>query len=378
MLLQKHIEVRLLDLAAQLDPIRDEIMAAIARVVNSQKFILGEEVQHVEERLAEYCGTRYGIGCASGSDALLLALKALGIGPGDEVATVPFSFFATAGAIALAGATPVFVDVEPETFNIDVNQLEDVIAKHPKVKAILPVHLFGACADMDAINQIAASRNLPVIEDAAQSIGAEYRGRRAGNLGTIGCFSFYPTKNLGAFGDGGLCTTSDKALAERLQALRVHGRTGTYYHQWVGVASRLDAIQAAILGVKLNYLDGWSDGRARNAALYRELLAGRDVPVIPPPQAAYQTRHIYHQFVIRCLRDRDGLQKHLKANGVGCEIYYPLSLHQQPCFAGLGYAAGAFPVSEELARTVLALPIHSGLGPDQIEHVAGLIRSFYA
>jgi dTDP-4-amino-4,6-dideoxygalactose transaminase len=378
MLLQKTIEVPLLDLAAQLNPIRDEIMAAIARVVDSQKFILGEEVQQVEERLAEYCGTRYGIGCASGSDALLLALKALGIGPGDEVATVPFSFFATAGAIALAGATPVFVDVEPETFNIDVNKLENVIAKHPKVKAILPVHLFGGCADMDALNQIAASRNLPVIEDAAQSIGAEYRGRRAGSLGTIGCFSFYPTKNLGAFGDGGLCTTSDKALAERLRALRVHGRTGTYYHQWVGVASRLDAIQAAILGVKLNYLDGWSDGRARNAALYQELMAGRDVPVILPRQAAYQTRHIYHQFVVRCLRDRDGLEKHLKANGVGCEIYYPLSLHQQPCFAGLGHAAGAFPVSEDLARTVLALPIHSGLGPEQIEFVAGLIRSFYA
>ncbi len=244
-------------------------------------------------------------------------------------------------------------------------------------KAILPVHLFGGCADMDALHRIAASRELPIIEDAAQSIGAEYKGRRAGSLGSIGCFSFYPTKNLGAFGDGGLCTTSDQHLADRMRALRVHGRTGTYYHEWVGIASRLDAIQAAVLEVKLRYLDRWSDDRARNAELYRRLFEERGVPVIAPRAVDYQTRHIYHQFVIRCPRDRDGLQKHLKAHGVGCEIYYPLSLHQQPCFGELGYAAGDFPVSEELARTSLALPIHSDLTPQQIEYGVRMIEAFW-
>jgi len=371
------LEVPLLDLGAQTRPLHDEVMAAIARVVGSQKFILGEEVRQFEERIAAYCNVPHAVGCASGSDALLLALKALDIGPGDEVLTVPFTFFATAGAISLAGARPVFVDVEPETFNMDMNRVEQAIEQHPKLKAILPVHLFGGCADMDTLHQIAERRNLAVIEDAAQSIGAEYKGNRAGGLGTIGCFSFYPTKNLGAFGDGGLCTTSDAALAEKLRALRVHGRTNTYYHQWVGVASRLDAIQAAILGVKLGYLDGWSAGRARNADLYRKLIAEQNVPVIPPRPAAYQTRHIYNQFVIRCPRDRDGLQAYLKSHGVGCEIYYPLSLHQQPCFADLGYPAGAFPVSEQLAQSTLALPIYSELAPEQIEQVVSLIGAFY-
>ena len=370
-----NMEVPLLDLGAQLGPIRDEILSAIARVVDSQKFILGDEVRRLEERLAAYCGTRHAVGCASGSDALLLALKAVGVGPGDEVLTVPFTFFATAGAITLAGARPVFVDVEADTFNIDVAQVADAITKHPKIKAIIPVHLFGGCADMDPLNQIAAAHNLAVIEDAAQSIGAEYKGKRAGSLGTIGCFSFYPTKNLGAFGDGGLCTTNDDQLAERLRALRVHGRTGSYYHEWVGLATRLDAIQAAVLAVKLPHLDAWSDARTRNAELYRKLLA--ESTVVLPRAAAYQTRHIFHQFVIRCPRDRDGLQKHLRAHGVGCEIYYPLSLHEQPCFADLGYEAGAFPVSEELARTVLALPIHSDLTPEQIEYVAVTIEKFF-
>lgn len=372
-----EMQVPLLDLASQLAPIREEIMAAIARVVDSQQFILGHEVEVLEKRLAAYCGAGYAVGCASGSDALLLALKAIGAGPGDEVLTVPYTFFATAGAISLSGARPVFVDVEPDTFNIAVSQVEQVLEKHPRVKAILPVHLFGGCADMDALTQMAAARNIAVIEDAAQSIGAEYKGRRAGGLGTIGCFSFFPTKNLGAFGDGGLCTTSDEALAGRLRALRMHGRTQTYYHEWVGVASRLDAIQAAILAVKLDYLDSWSDARARNAGLYRTLLGEREVPVIPPRPAAYQTRHIYHQFVLRCRRDRDGLQKHLAAHGVGSAVYYPLSLHQQPCFAGLGYAAGDFPVSEELARSTLAIPIYPELTPEQMEYVAGLIHRFY-
>jgi dTDP-4-amino-4,6-dideoxygalactose transaminase len=374
------MNVPLIDLSTQVAGLREEIMTALARVVDSQKFILGEEVRSLEERLADYCGARYAIGCGSGSDALLLALMALEIGREDtgrcdEVLTVPFTFFATAGSIERAGARPVFCDVEPSTFNIDIDKARAALDQHPRIKAILPVHLFGGCADMDALNELANSRGIPVIEDAAQAIGAEYKGRRAGGLGTIGCFSFYPTKNLGAFGDGGLCTTDNEALANRLRALRVHGRTGMYYHEWTGVASRLDAMQAAILAVKLAHLDGWSDARVRNACLYRDLLA--DVPALTLPQpAAYQNRHIFNQFVIRCA-DRDRLQQHMKAQGVGTEIYYPLSLHQQPCFAHLGYREADFPVSEELARTALALPIHSDLRREQIEYVADQIRKFY-
>jgi dTDP-4-amino-4,6-dideoxygalactose transaminase len=373
------MDVPFLDLGAQLGPIRDEIVAAIMRVVDSQQFVLGEEVRQLEDQLAAYCGVRHAVACSSGSDALLLALKALGIGPGDEVLTVPFTFFATAGAITLAGARPVFVDVEADTFNMDASLVAAVMEQHPKIKAILPVHLFGGCCDMDPINAIAKANGLPVIEDAAQAIGAEYKRRRAGGLGTIGCFSFYPTKNLGAFGDAGLCTTNDDGLAARLRALRVHGRTGTYYHEFVGMASRMDAIQAAVLAVKLKYLDSWSDRRGRNAAFYCGFLTPLlpKVPVIAPGFRAYRTRYIFHQYVIRCLRDRDGLQKYLKANSVGTEVYYPLSLHQQPCFAGLGYRAGDFPVSEELARTVLALPVHSDLRPEQIEHAVDLIKKFY-
>ncbi len=371
------MQVPLLDLRAQTGPIRDEVLAALTRIVDSQQFILGEEVRRVEERLAEYCGAKFAIGCASGSDALLLALKAAGVGPGDEVLTVPFTFFATAGAVTLSGARPVFVDVEPETFNIDVSKVEAALAAHPKVKAMIPVHLFGGCADMDPLNEIANRRGIAVIEDAAQCIGSEYKGRRAGSLGTMGCFSFYPTKNLGAFGDGGLVTTNDEALAAKLRALRVHGRTGTYFHEWVGLASRLDAMQAAILGVKLNYLDGWSERRACNAALYRKLFDTRKVPVIAPKPGAHQTRHIFHQFVIRAER-RDDLQKFLKSQGIGCEVYYPLSLHEQPCFADLGYSRGDFPVSEMLASTVLALPVHGDLNDAQIEYVVEKIAEFYS
>lgn len=373
---QELTEVRFLDLAAQTAPLRDEILAAFARIVDSAQFVLGEQVRRVEEQLAEYCGTRFAIGCSSGSDALLLALKACGVGPGDQVLTVPFTFFATAGSITLAGATPVFVDVEPDTFNIDVSQVEKGLERNPGIKAIVPVHLYGGCADMDPLNSLASARGIPVIEDAAQSIGSEYKGRRAGSLGAVGCFSFYPTKNLGAFGDAGLCTTNDEALAAKLRALRVHGRTGTYYHEFVGMASRMDAIQAAILEVKLKHLDAWSDARARHAALYTKLLA--DAPVILPRPARYQTRHIFHQFVIRAGRDRDRLQQFLKSRGIGSEIYYPLALHQQPCFSELGYSAGDFPVSEELARTVLALPIHSDLTTEQIEYVAAQTQAYFA
>ena len=367
------MDVPFLDLAGQLRPMREEILAAITAVVDSQQFVLGDQVRCLEERLAKYSGARHAIACSSGSDALLLALKALGIGPGDEVLTVPFTFFATAGAVTLAGARPVFVDVEPETFNMDARLVAAAMERHPKIKAILPVHLYGGCCDMDAI--LEAARGVPLIEDAAQAIGAEYKRRRAGSLGAIGCFSFYPTKNLGAFGDAGLCATNDDELAAKLRALRVHGRTGTYYHEFVGMASRMDAIQAAVLAVKFRHLDEWNDARARNAGLYCRLLTS--VPVIAPKVADYQTRHIFHQYVIRA-QDRDRLQKFLKSKGVGSEVYYPLSLHQQPCFADLGYREGDFPVSEELAKTVLALPIHSGLHAEQIEHVVDLIKKFYA
>jgi dTDP-4-amino-4,6-dideoxygalactose transaminase len=373
----KMLQVPLIDLATQVASLRSEIMDALARVVDSQKFILGEEVRSLEERLAEYSGARFAIGCGSGSDALLLALLALDIGPGDEVLTVPFTFFATAGSISRAGARPVFCDVDQSTFNIDVAQAASMIEKHPNIKAIVPVHLFGGCADMDPLREIAAARAIHLIEDAAQAIGAEYKGRRAGSLGDIGCFSFYPTKNLGAFGDGGLCTTDDEKLAGRLRALRIHGRTGAYYHEWIGVASRLDAMQAAILGVKLRHLDDWSDRRSQNARMYAALFKRHDVPVWLPHPAAYQNRHIFHQFVIRCA-ERDRLQQYLKSRAIGTEIYYPLALHQQPCFSDLGYSSGDFPVSEELARTVLALPIHSDLERQQIEYVVESIAGFYA
>ena len=291
-------QIPLLDLQAQHKQIRDEVLAEIVRVVDSQKFILGEDVKKLEAEIASYSGTKYAIGCASGSDALILALMALDVRPGDEVLTTPYTFFATAGAISRVGAVPVFVDVEEDTFNLDVSLMKDVLAAHPKVRAIIPVHLFGGCADMDPIMEMANERGIPVIEDAAQSIGSEYKSRRAGSIGQIGAFSFFPSKNLGGYGDGGIMTTNDAALAERLMALRVHGRTGKYFHQWIGVNSRLDALQAAVLRVKLRYLDGWSAGRERNAEHYRTQLAklgssgdSRDAGRVPDSPRLQPVRH---------------------------------------------------------------------------------------
>jgi dTDP-4-amino-4,6-dideoxygalactose transaminase len=367
--------VPLLDLRAQHRQIRDEVLAEITRVIDSQKFILGEDVKKLEAELAEYCGTKYAIGCASGSDALFLALMALDIKPGDEVLTTPYTFFATAGAISRIGAIPVFADVEEDTFNLDIDQVAQVLAKHPKVRAMIPVHLFGGCSDMDPLCAMAAERGIAVIEDAAQSIGSEYKGRRAGSIGQMGAFSFFPSKNLGGYGDGGLISTNDAALAERLTALRVHGRTGKYFHQWIGVNSRLDSLQAAVLRVKFRYLDSWTAGRQANADRYRAALAG--VPVTPANPAEYQTRHVYNQFVI-CGAKRDALQAHLKAMGIGSEVYYPLPLHLQPCYEDLGYKHGDFPVSEKLAAESLALPVHSELAADEIEYVCDAVRSFYA
>jgi len=363
----------LLDLTRQYQPLREPIQAALARVVESQRFILGAEVERFEQRFAEYCGARYAIGCASGTDALELALMAADIGPGDEVLTVPFTFFATAGAIMSIGARPVFVDVEPDSFNLDIRQLDHALATHPSLKAILPVHLYGGCADMGPILERAAARGIPVIEDAAQAVGAEWRGQRAGSIGTVGCFSFFPTKNLGAFGDGGMLTTNDEDLARKLKALRIHGSFEKYIHQWSGMNSRLDALQAVVLDVKLDHLDTWTRARQRNAALYREALVG---VVTLPAQQPHQTSHVYNQFVIRCAR-RDELRKFLSESGVGTEVYYPLPLHLQPALAAYGHKAGDFPVSEQLSKEVLALPIFAELSEEEIATVAGLIREFY-
>jgi len=368
--------VPLLDLNAQHRTIRDEILAEVTRVIDSQKFILGDDVKQLEQAIASYCGAKYAIGCASGSDALFLALLALDLQPGDEVVTTPYTFFATVGAICRAGAVPVFADVEAETFNMDMRQLAAVLEAHPKVRAIIPIHLFGGCADMDPLCELAAARGITVIEDAAQSIGSEYKGRRAGSIGNVACFSFFPSKNLGGYGDGGMLTTNDAALAERLTALRVHGTKRKYYHDYIGINSRLDALQAAVLRVKFKYLDSWTGKRQQNAAIYRDVLAGMNVPVVPPSTMPYQTRHVYNQFAIRC-EERDGLQAYLKQHGVGSEVYYPLPLHLQTCFEHLGHKAGDFPVSEKLAKESLALPIYSELQPSDIEYVCNLIGSFY-
>jgi dTDP-4-amino-4,6-dideoxygalactose transaminase len=370
-------KVPLLDLQAQHSQIRDEVLAEIVRVVDSQKFILGEDVKRLEEEIAEYCACKYAVGCANGSDALVLALMAVGVAAGDEVLTTPYSFFATAGAVSRVGAIPVFLDVEETTFNIAADRIAHVLASRPRIRAIIPVHLFGGCADMDPIMAVAAKHGVAVIEDAAQSIGSEYNGRRAGSMGQVGCFSFFPSKNLGAYGDGGIVTTNDPALAERLAALRVHGSKKKYFHEWIGFNSRLDALQAAVLRVKLRYLDDWSAGRQRNADLYRRQLTTRSVPVTAAHPATYQTRHVYNQFVIRGER-RDALQAYLKEQGIGSEVYYPLPLHLQPCYAFLGYKAGDFPVSEQLAAESLALPIQGELGSDDIEYVCQAIQRFYA
>jgi dTDP-4-amino-4,6-dideoxygalactose transaminase len=377
MVTAKARRVPLLDLRAQFAQIRDEAMAEISRLCETQELVLGKAVRDFEQDAAAYCETPHAIGCASGSDALTLALMAYDIGPGDEVLTVPFTFFATAGSIAQLGATPIFADVEPDTFNIDAAKAIETLERHPRIRAIIPVHLYGGCADMDPLCAAARERGIPVIEDAAQSIGARYRGRSAGSIGEIGCFSFYPTKNLGAFGDAGMLTTADPEIADKLMALRVHGSRRRYYHDWVGINSRLDALQAAVLRVKLRRLDAWTAARQSHAGQYRRLFAEQAVPVTVQEPAAYQTRHIYNQFVIRCPR-RDELRAWLSEQQVGSEIYYPLCLHLQVCFAQLGYKDGDFPVSEQLTQEVLALPVYPELEPDDIAYVVDRIAAFYS
>jgi dTDP-4-amino-4,6-dideoxygalactose transaminase len=368
--------VPLLDLKAQHRTIREEVLAEVTRVIDSQKFIMGDDVRALESDIAAYCSARHAIGCASGSDALLLALMALDIGPGDKVITTPYTFFATVGAVRRLGATPVLADIEADTFNLDIAKVAEALHRHPQTRAIIPVHLFGACVDMDPLCSLAAEKQIAIIEDAAQSIGSEYKNRRAGSIGQIGCFSFFPSKNLGAFGDGGMLTTNDDTLAEKLKALRVHGTKRKYYHDWVGANSRLDALQAAVLRVKLQHLDSWTERRRKNADLYRRLLGELRVPVAVPVEKPYQSRHIYNQFVIVGER-RDELQAYLKDRGIGTEVYYPLPMHLQTCFSDLGYQAGDFPVSERLARESLALPIYPELEPEDIEYVAEALKDFY-
>jgi len=368
------MQTPLLDLKAQYAALRDEIHAAIERVVESQQFILGPEVEALEEEVATYSHCRYGVGVSSGTDALLVSLMAIGLQPGDEVITTPYTFFATAGSIARLGARPVFVDIDPQTYNLDPAKLETAIT--PRTRAIMPVHLFGQMADMDPILVVAERHDLYVIEDAAQAIGAEYKGRRAGSLGHLGCFSFFPSKNLGGFGDGGMVVTNDPDLADRVRLLRGHGARPKYYHKVVGGNFRLDALQAAVLRVKLKHLDAWTAVRQRNAERYRQLFTAAGVDVGLPCDAGYG-RHIYNQFVIRSRR-RDALMAHLKAHGVGCEIYYPAPLHLQECFADLGYKVGDFPASEQAAQETLAIPIYPELSEAQQETVVRAVAEALA
>jgi dTDP-4-amino-4,6-dideoxygalactose transaminase len=365
------MKVPLLDLKAQYATLREEMLAAVTKVLESQQFINGPEVVELEAQIAGYSGCRRAVGVSSGTDALLCALMALGIGPGDEVITTPYSFFATAGCIARTGARPVFVDVDPATFNIDVNAIEAAVTD--KTKAIMPVHLFGQMADMDAVMAIAAKSGLLVIEDAAQAIGSTWQGRSAGSIGTVGCLSFFPSKNLGGLGDGGMIVTQDPELAEKLVVFRNHGSKPKYHHHYVGGNFRLDTIQAAGLLVKLRHLDAWSAKRRENAARYDALFA--DVSALRRPSVLQGAVSIYNQYVIRVER-RDALQAFLREQGIGTEVYYPISLHQQECFRELGYRPGAFPHSEEAARTSLALPIYPELAESQIAYVASQVRQF--
>jgi dTDP-4-amino-4,6-dideoxygalactose transaminase len=367
------MNVPLLDLKAQYATLRDEMIPVLEAVMESQYFINGPAVKELEGLVAEACGCAAAVGVSSGTDALLASLMSLGIGAGDEVITTPYTFFATAGAIARAGATCVFVDIEPDTFNIDPSKIAAAVTD--KTKAIIPVHLFGQTADMDAIMSLAVQHDLIVIEDAAQAIGATYKGRKAGSIGTAGCFSFFPSKNLGGLGDGGMVVTQDEELADRLLQCRDHGMKPRYFHKWVGANFRLDTIQAAGLIVKLKYLDGWSAQRRANADRYNELFA--DVPDVVTPTVRDGNVSIYNQYVIRVPR-RDELQAFLIENGIGCAIYYPLSLHEQECFAPLGYAKGDFPESEKAAAETLALPIYPELTDEQIVYVADKVKEFLA
>lgn len=385
--------VPLLDLKAQFAQIRAEVMPLLAEVCESQQFILGEHVRGLEEEVSRYCGAAHGVGVSSGTDALLLALMTLDIGAGDEVITSPFTFFATAGTIARAGARPVFCDIDPATFNLSPTAVRNFIDRQceirgvalinrstgGRIKALMPVHLYGQSADMDPLLEIARRHHLRVIEDAAQAIGTEYQGgTRVGSIGDIGCFSFFPSKNLGAFGDAGLCTTGDAELAERMRVLRVHGGKPKYYHALIGGNFRIDELQAAVLRIKLKYLDGWTGARQRNASFYDRAFAAAALGGrLVTPTAAPGQRHIYNQYIVRA-RQRDQLKQFLTERSIGTEIYYPVPLDRQQCFAYLAYAPGAFPESERAAAETLALPVYPELTEAQLAHVVASVAAFYA
>jgi dTDP-4-amino-4,6-dideoxygalactose transaminase len=375
--------VPLLDLKAHHEPLHKEVMTAIEQTFRSQAFILGPDVAKLEERVASYCQTQFGIGVSSGTDALLIALMAIGIGPEDEVITSPYSFFATAGAVARLGAKPVLVDIDPRTYNIDPSKIGKAITS--KTKAMIPVHLYGQCADMAPMLDLAQRHNLKVIEDAAQAIGSEYHdGRRAGSMGTIGCLSFFPSKNLGALGDGGMVVTNDQELAERIKVLRVHGGKPKYYHKLIGGNFRLDTIQAAVLNVKLNYLDDWTRRRQENAGRYETLFQQSGLvqkgkvrlPATVYRESGAKHYHIYNQFVLR-VEKRDGLMAYLKEKGIGTEIYYPVPFHLQECFRYLGHKEGDFPESERAAKETVAIPIYPELSSAQQVEVVESIASFF-
>ncbi|MDY6792655.1 MAG: DegT/DnrJ/EryC1/StrS family aminotransferase [Thermodesulfobacteriota bacterium] len=375
------MKVPLLDLKAQYQSIREEILQVTQEVYESQYFILGPKVEALEKEIAQYCSSTYATGVSSGTDALLISLVAADIGPDDVVITTPYTFFATAGSISRTGAVPVFVDIDPDTYNISTGEVEntiDAMTKDQKsrLRAIMPVQLYGQCADMDPILQIAKQYDLLVIEDAAQAIGAEYKGKRAGSMGDFGCFSFFPSKNLGAFGDGGMVTTSSDQLYEKLKILRVHGSHPKYYHKIVGGNFRLDALQAAVISVKLKYLDGWTASRQKNAATYRQLFSTAGLDSIKLPFES-QGRHIYNQFVISVPDKRDDLRLFLQENGIGTEVYYPVPMHLQECFSYLSYRQGDFPVSEYAGSHTLALPIYPELTDDQQAYVVEKIKEFF-
>jgi dTDP-4-amino-4,6-dideoxygalactose transaminase len=368
--------VPFLDLKAQFGEIRDEVLDAVTRVLESQHFIMGPEVDALEREVAEYAGVEFAIGCASGSDALLLAQMAIGIESEDEVITSPFTFGATAGSIARLKARPVFVDIRPDTFNFDERQLEAAITS--RSRAIMPVHLFGLPANMDDVLEIARKHHLAVIEDAAQAIGARWKEKSIGSIGTCGCFSFFPSKNLGGAGDGGMITTNDPQLAQRLRTLRVHGARKKYRYELLGINSRLDALQAAILRVKLRYLDNWTDGRRRNAETYRELFTEYQLTEqLALPCAPKASFHVYNQFSIRAPR-RDELQEYLRDRGISTEVYYPSPLHVEPAFAYLGYRNGDFPNAEAACREVISIPIYPELTVGQQQAVVAAIARFYS
>lgn len=366
------MHVPLLDLKAQYATIKAEVEAAISEVMESQHFILGPKVQECEKAIAQYCKSPHAIGVSSGSDALLVCLMAENIGPGDDVITTPYTFFATAGAIARVGATPIFVDIDPATYNLDPSQISSKVTAN--TRAIIPVHLYGQMADMDAVMRVADEHGLVVIEDAAQAIGAEYKGLRAGSIGHYGCFSFFPSKNLGSAGDAGMVVTNDAQRAEKLRCLRGHGSKPKYHHKIIGGNFRLDAIQAAIVSAKLPHLDNWTAARQRNAKRYDQLLGEAGLPIALPTVTA--DRHIFNQYVIR-VEDRDELQVYLQKNGIGTEVYYPVPMHLQECFAYLGYPAGAFKESERAAKETLALPIYPELTEAQARFVVESMSEFF-